>query len=412
MRRLRLRIALRAIALGLLGLYLFTFAVRNVTLQWDFKVYLLAARAAMAGLNPYDMNALAAIAGKPVAMPFVYPPIALVPFIAMTPLSPEVAAMCWMAVKCAVLVAMIIAWSRWIVPKAGVLAMALVAVFGWNASALADLRSGNVALIECALLWAAFACFIAERRAAFASLIVAAAIFKMMPAAYLLLLLAPTTRHRPEPARLMWAVAACVALIAVPLVIGPGAGWEGFGANIPSAHALGESNPSAYALAATLAGWCGVGGDALKPAATAIWLAYCMVLVAASWQYLSESWRAKDARRLVVIAVVLDLLIAPRPMSYGFARLGPAPLFLGLALVPRPGWALLIALIFAAQGLALSARHQFGVPLMTFSPLLLTLGLWLIVVLRRAGASGGENPLERLRQQGSEADPREFPARV
>ena len=115
---------------------------------------------------------------------------------------------------------------------------------------------------------------------------------------------------------------------------------------------------------------------------------------------------------MVVIAVVLDLLIAPRPMLYGFARLGPAPLFLGLALVPRPGWALLIAMIFAAQGLALSAHHQFGVPLMTFSPLLLTLGLWLIVVLRRARASGGENPPEQLRQQGSEAAPREFPARV
>ncbi len=390
---------LRAIALGLLGLYLFTFALRNVTLQWDFKVYLLAARAALAGLNPYDLDALVAIAGKPVAMPFVYPPIALVPFMAMTPLSPELAAMSWMAIKCVTLVGLILVWSRWIVPKAGVLAMAIVAIFGWNAAALADLRSGNAALIECALLWAAFACFIAERRAAFASLIVAASIFKLMPAAYLLLLLAPTTRHRPEPVRLMWSVAACIALIAVPFAIGPAAGWEGFGANIPSAHALGESNPSAYALAATVAGWFGAGGDALKTAATVIWVAYCMVLAAVSWRYLCGSWRAKEPRRLVVIAVVLDLLIAPRPMSYGFARLGPAPLFLGLALVPRPGWALLIAVIFAAQGLALSAHHQFGVPLMTFSPLLLTLGLWLIVVLRRAGASGGENPPARLRQQ-------------
>ncbi len=379
-----MRAVLRAVALALIALYVLTFALKNVALQWDFKSYMLAARAAFAGLDPYQIDSLSAIAQKPVSIPFLYPPIALAPFVTMVPLSPEIAAMAWIALKCWILLALIVAWKRGIVPEAGVLAMAIVAVFGWNAAALADLRSGNVALIECGLLWAALFCFIAERRGAFAALVVGAAVFKVMPAAYLLLLLVPTPRHRPEPARLLWAAAACVVLIGAPLLIGPATRWEGFGLNIPWAYALGDSNPSAFALAVTVAGAFGVTGESMKPVAAGIWMAYVIVLIAVSVPYLKDAWRAKDARRWVVIAVVLDLLIAPRPMSYGFVRLGPAPLFFGCALLPRPGWGVLVALIFAAQGLALSAHQRIDTTLVTFSPLLLTLGLWLIVVLRRS----------------------------
>lgn len=377
------RAVLRAVALSLIGLYVFTFALRNVALQWDFRSYMLAARAALAGLDPYQIEALSTIAQRPIAIPFLYPPIALVPFVIMVPLSPGIAAMAWIAIKCWILVGLIAMWRRWLVPEAGVLAIALVAVYGWNAAALADLRSGNVALIECALLWTAFLFFIAERRTAFTTLVVAAAVFKVLPAAYLLLLLVPTPRHRPEPARLLWAAATLLALIGAPLVIGPAARWEGFGSNIPWAYALGDSNPSAFALAVTVAGAFGVSGEMVKPVATGIWLIYCAALVAVSVPYLKEAWRAKDAMRWVMIAVVLDLLVAPRPMSYGFVRLGPAPLYFGCALLPRPGWGLLIALIFAAQGLALSAHHRIDTTLVTFSPLLLTLGLWLMVVLRK-----------------------------
>ena len=103
-----MRAVLRAVALGLIGLYVFTFALKNVTLQWDFKSYMLAARAALAGLDPYQIDALSAIAGKPVAIPFLYPPIALVPFVTMVPLSPDIAAMAWIAFKCWILLGLII----------------------------------------------------------------------------------------------------------------------------------------------------------------------------------------------------------------------------------------------------------------------------------------------------------------
>jgi hypothetical protein len=41
---------------------------------------------------------------------------------------------------------------------------------------------------------------------------------------------------------------------------------------------------------------------------------------------------------------------------------------------------LLLALIFSAQGLARCASHELDSTLVTFSPLLLTLGLWMLVV--------------------------------
>ena len=93
------------------------------------------------------------------------------------------------------------------------------------------------------------ACYVAGRWRAFAALIVLAATCKLVPAAFLLLLLVPT---RDRPARkglLAVSVLALGALVLVPLAIGPAAHWRGFfGAPIAGAFPVGEANPSVFAL--------------------------------------------------------------------------------------------------------------------------------------------------------------------
>lgn len=394
-----LRIGLQAAALALIALYVVTFALKNIHLQWDFNSYRLAGLAALRGLDPYHLASLEAVAHKSVKIPFIYPPASLAFFLPFAALPIGVAAATWIALKCAILFTLVFVWARWFVPKADVLAVALLAVFGWNSAALWDLRSGNVALIECLLLWSAFKCLVDGHRAWFAALIVAASIFKLTPAAYLLLLLVPSSREKsgsvpgstaaaPATSALPWVSMAALALVVVlPLAIGPASHWHGFLLNVPNADALGESNPSSFALSVLMEGLLGGSGAGIASGAFWLWAAYALLLIAASFPFLRDAWRARDPMRCVMAAVFLDVLLSPRPMAYGFLRLGPAPLYLAGHLLPRPGFVLLLALIFSAQGLARAAHHSLDSTWAVFFPLLSTLGLWLLVVASHAASA-------------------------
>src|SRR5262249_36703490 len=209
----RLRLAFEIVGVALIALDLGVFAARNVTLQGDFRTYVAAAKAAWLGLDPYRPDVLGSVAGRGVA-PFGYPPVALAPFVAIGSLPYGLAATVWIVGKLALLAGLVGLWLRVFAPEAGLLPLALVAVFGWNAAALWDVRAGNVAIVECALVWSALACFVRGRRSAFAALVVVAACFKLLPAMFLLLLLVPAAESAPSLRRFAAAIAAWVAVIA------------------------------------------------------------------------------------------------------------------------------------------------------------------------------------------------------
>src|SRR5262245_8958528 len=105
------RVTLDATGVSLIALYLGVFASRNVTIQGDFRTYLLAARAAVAGLDPYRPEDLAALAGRG-TVPFVYPPITLLAFVPLAKLSFGAAAALWMGLKISLLAGLIGMWLK------------------------------------------------------------------------------------------------------------------------------------------------------------------------------------------------------------------------------------------------------------------------------------------------------------
>ncbi len=372
---------LQGLALVLIGLYLVAFYAGNVHLQWDLATYLAAARTALAGANPYDPVQVAAVAGHPIAFPFVYPPIALLPFLALAVLPAP--AVLWLALKLALIAGLVLLWRFAFLPRTGWLPLAAIALFGWNGAALWDLRAGNVATLETALLWSAFACFATERRTAFAALVVAAACFKLLPAAFLLLLLVPVGLRGAEPRRLGFALVLLGLLVLGAYATGPARTWGGFLARVPAATIAGEANPgalSAFATAATLAGRHAV------EAARLAWIGYAvyaLALLAASAPHLARIWRTRRAADWVMSAAFLYVLLSPRPMAYGFMLLAPAPLYFR----PRPfdgaAGPLLLVLVLCAQGFMRIARVPAQSYVAVYSPLLLTLALWLLIVSGR-----------------------------
>jgi hypothetical protein len=374
-----LRLPLHAIALGFLGLFLATFVVRNAPLQWDFETFLLAARAAIAGLDPYRLESLTTVAGRPISLPFVYPPMSLVPFSNFLALSAGAASVCWIVAKSVLLVGLVALWRRWFLPSVELMPIALVAVFGWNGAALWDLRAGNVALVETALLWSGFACFVAGRRAAFATLVLIAASFKLVPAVFLLLLLVPTGNAKPDGRRFWIAVGAQLALVAGPFLFPPANQWAGFLHQLPDAAGLGEANPSAFGFATVLLRGAGVPDPFALRVAALVWVAYVGLVLAVSGPLVREAWRRRDPVRWVMIAVFLDLLLSPRPMAYGYVLLVPAPFYFA----PRPFTGatgrLLLAVVLSVQGLARLANREPDSLIVSYASFLLTLSLWMLI---------------------------------
>src|SRR6185369_10389588 len=138
-----LRVALDLVGVAFAAVYLATFVARNVRLQWDARTYLWAAHAALAGLDPYRLDHLARVAGhRPVSLPFVYPPVALLPFLGLSALPIETALAVWIGFKVALLAGLVVLWRR-LDPRVEWLPLAVVAVFRFNGAALWDLRAGN-----------------------------------------------------------------------------------------------------------------------------------------------------------------------------------------------------------------------------------------------------------------------------
>jgi len=155
----RIEVLLRQTALLLVAVVVLRVAVLATRLQWDFRVYHAAARAALAGLDPYSLAALGAAAGRPIQLPFLYPPSGLVVFLPFAGLSFATAAAIWVGLKVLVLGGLVDLVRRTWLPGVDRVWIALVVVFGGAASAPIDLRSGNVALFETALLAAGPAAF-------------------------------------------------------------------------------------------------------------------------------------------------------------------------------------------------------------------------------------------------------------
>jgi hypothetical protein len=371
------RVVADLIGTALILLIVVMFAMRNTAGQWDLRTYLAAGQVAHRGLDPYLSDHLHTVSGRG-QFPFLYPPVTLLAFVPLSGLPLPLAKTLWMGMNVALLVGLIAWWSRWLGSGTVLLPIALAAVFGWNSSALSALRAGNVALIEAALIWAALVCYARDRRAAFASLIVAAACFKLKPAVLLLLMLVPSARHGSSPRTLLVAFVALGALVAAPLVAGPASHWQSFFRSVSPADGL--VNPSALSLAAVLAQACGVPQTRAALAGVAGWSVIVAGLAAVGLPFLRAVFRARDPRGAAMAALFLYLIVDPRPMAYGFVLMTPAVLFFA----PRPfagttGF-LVLGLAVASQGLTTSMHHEMDNIVFTHASFLLAACFWLLTV--------------------------------
>ena len=324
-----------------------SFVPTSIRQPWDLKTYWFASRAASQGLNPYDTDNLTRVAGGAVGMPFLYPPITVPLLTPLAAMPVERASQVWSSIKLLLLVALVLLWRSFFLPDFHLLLLAFVAVFGFNAASVWDFRSGNVAMLEQLLLWVGFAAYTREHRLAFALCVVAAALFKILPAAFLALLLVPSRNRQPAWKLAAGALALLAGLVLVPALAGPA--WaRGFFHLMPGERPSGVVNPSALGIIDTLL------GDHATPLtrppfhALALLLAFDAALVGLSVPTLRRLWRRRDPREWVLAAAILYALLAPRMMVYSYLLvLVPALALVAPALAPIGGRATVAALLVA-----------------------------------------------------------------
>ena len=372
---------LEVVFLAVVAIYLAWYIQRFAVFQGDLRTYLSAAKAVWAGLDPYRPEVLSELAMRRV-MPFVYPPAGILPFLWL-PVFPQPFVMpACMWAKAGLLALLVAHWRRSF-PAGSLIPLILVTLYAFNRAAQWDLSSGNIAILEAALLFAAFACWARGRRRAFAALVVAASVFKLAPAVFLLLLLVPLENSPARPRLLFASVAVVVALLVLPMWIPPFSHWGSFLVHAPDAVLYGDSNPSSLGFLTALVSRAGLGSAAVVWVGRALWCVFAVVAVWAGRQHIRSLWARRRAMDWIMTAVLLYVLLHPRIMAYGYVLAAPAILYFA----PRPFVGrvglLLWALILSAQGLSQQLTHfASGSLFVLYAPFLFALSAWLSLCAR------------------------------
>lgn len=158
-------------------------------LQWDFKSHYCAAQVSELGLNFYDEPFLRHYCSPDASQYYSYTPLSIW-FFRFFSLFPYGAAYyLFFGLKILALTALLFLWMKYFLEEEADPGFYLFALLAFNGALYLDLRAGNVSLFEQLGLWLGFFFLLKKRPALFGLCVVLAASFKVVPLAFLGLLL-------------------------------------------------------------------------------------------------------------------------------------------------------------------------------------------------------------------------------
>jgi len=208
---------------------------------WDFKVYYSAGKAIASGQNPYDVEVINRIIPTPGKLSFVYSPITLIIWYIFSLADYSVSAYSFLLLKCAMLAVLIVLWTRVFLNKEFDVLFLLFLLFAYRSTVYLDLSTGNVTVFEQLLIWFAFYFFLKERNMLFCALIFIAALFKLTPLLFLVLLVLANVKNKYL--YVFGTLFIFFALQAITYVLYPSLS-EHFIRNVGGLSEMGSNNPS------------------------------------------------------------------------------------------------------------------------------------------------------------------------
>ena len=369
----RLRAAFAVAVVAAAGLYV----AAGARQQWDFETYYFAGSAFRAGLNPYSLHDLSRLAGRAVELPFIYPPVTLALFVPLSVLPIAAAAAVWLGAKCLLLALLVWIWRRDFLRDVDPALLVPTTLLGFEMSALWDLRTGNVALIEAALLTVALSSYLRHRTALAAYLTALAGVFKLLPATLLALILLTPRPARERAGLVAGGLAFLAAAVSFP--IGLAADWRSALIHSPpSARVMGGVNPSGLGLADWLLTATQVPPAAVPYAALAAYLVFVAAVLTGSLEAVRRA-RAGSRLEQAMLVVLLWLMVSPRLMVYSFTMAIPPVLFAIQTRIRSEAWRWAAASLVMVQGVIRLLPGQ-PPPMLGVASFLILVAAWALLV--------------------------------
>lgn len=341
--------------------------VDTVKTQWDLKVYMECSSALASGGDPYTTHPL--FNGD--RFQCLYPPAIMDLYRPFSYISnatkSDAGERFWAVLKVASLFLMLWLWRDFILRPGADYRRLLFAAVAYGSPFWSDFRAGNAGSFEHLVLWGALAAFIAERDMLCVVLIAAAAQPKILPAAFLPLVLA---KKRPNVKAFLIGGTLAVAVFAGNELVHPGLLKEFF------AQLRDPSQPWHYERGPNNCAFVGLVQHALETAwhdrdramawamrVNAVW---SVVIASATAWSLSNLWRGpgseKEKRRAsVMLYAVAYALVAPRLKDYSFLLLIPPTLVALESDAPLPLRVAILACAMLDSTKALAEKAGLGV---------------------------------------------------
>ena len=380
--------------------------------QWDFEDYYYAAKAYAAGLDPYNTYHLTQVAGKPIDLPLVYPPLTLLFFRVLTLFDYPVAYQVNLLLNCIMVGALVWLWrARFLKEETGP-SFYVFCLLAFSGTIYINLRAGNVSLLQHLLMWTAFDCYLRRRLRCFCILVLLAAAFRVTPIAFLLLLLLPGRSDRYR--YLCGSAIVFAAYLGVQYVL-LNYLFVGFLKNSTRllSNPGGSINPATLPLVEELCRTIERSTDMALPqwipfAAYAVIAVGVAGLTGVAYAVLRRS-RTADADRIsLFLACLVYALLMPRFKDYAYVLLiVPSYFLIVRAQHIKLSLALFIAAILSTTnplpGLDLLLA-QMGLNLWEYSPLLVAYGVWSLYLheILMSASSGHAGLVLSQRPSGSQ----------
>ncbi len=350
--------------------------------QWDFRMYYYATKAYFQGLNPYNPNDVALVAGERL-LEYFYFPFSFYLFKPFTLVSFKTAAYLFLALKCSLLVYLLGIWRKLFDFQLD-LTLLLLVLLGFNSTLYLDLRAGNVSIIEQPLLWTSFYFLLQKRLFLFCLLVTVASVFKVAMLAFALLLF---TLPKETWTRGIAYMSACVLFILATVAIPDYRIFQAFLSHVGNIISVpwdvGTIAPSSFtfirALSEVFQQDIGVRiPDHVQSIVYLIWIA---TVITVSFRALRRlDLGTPDALRFAIgLACLMFVLIVPRCKDYSYILLiAPTCFILTRLRETQASLLLLILCILSASYVPMPGMHIVASLVWSYYPFLLAVGIWMI----------------------------------
>ena len=313
--------------LALLWLYGF-YDLTHSDKQWDFKTYYFAAVAQERGLDPYDSKVSEQLAGSPVKLSYVYPPLTLWFFRAFTLFDFQSAYFIFLLLKIALLITLLLLWRRNLFEGEDDLLFLWFVTLAYASTVYWDFVAGNIGLFEQVFFWVAMVALLRKNLLLFTTAIVVISFFKLTIIAFLILPI--LWRERKVIQYALYGSIVFIGYLVLNFLLAPTQS-KSFLSILRVIDERGEAyNHSLLAMVRDLfdkseaAPWLSSVPSILPDL---IYLAGVVVLFYASWRAfrnLSQSGRSNFKIEVIYLASLVYTLAMPRMKSYSFILAIPA----------------------------------------------------------------------------------------